>query len=193
MKITSARSNRGWNKICSKWNIFCSKLSIFEFIYICLSIIYDIGFSTGGTTFNSIKPLIIVYLIRGFFMDKINSKYFKMNLFQIYLMGSIYIFLGIFHFTHTDFYKPMMPKFLPKHELLIYMSGLLEILLGLGVLFQSTRNSALISIILMLVVFLVVHINMLFPGNQLGIPTWILWLRIPIQFLLMYWTYINIG
>jgi uncharacterized membrane protein len=87
----------------------------------------------------------------------------------------------------------MMPKFLPKHELLIYMSGLLEILLGLGVLFQSTRNSALISIILMLVVFLVVHINMLFPGNQLGIPTWILWLRIPIQFLLMYWTYINIG
>jgi len=87
----------------------------------------------------------------------------------------------------------MMPKFLPKHELLIYMSGLLEILLGLGVLFQSTRNSALISIILMLVVFLVVHINMLFPGNQLGIPTWILWLRIPIQFLLMYWTYINIS
>ena len=87
----------------------------------------------------------------------------------------------------------MMPKFLPKHELLIYMSGLLEILLGFGVLFQSTRNSALISIILMLVVFLVVHINMLFPGNQLGIPTWILWLRIPIQFLLMYWTYINIG
>ena len=87
----------------------------------------------------------------------------------------------------------MMPKFLPKHVLLIYISGLLEILLGLGVLFQSTRNSALISIILMLVVFLVVHINMLFPGNQLGIPTWILWLRIPIQFLLMYWTYINIG
>ena len=87
----------------------------------------------------------------------------------------------------------MMPKFLPKHVLLIYMSGLLEILLGFGVLFQSTRNSALISIILMLVVFLVVHINMLFPGNQLGIMTWILWLRIPIQFLLMYWTYINIG
>ena len=50
MKITSAKSNRGWNKICSKWNNFCSKLSIFEFIYICISIIYDVGFSTGGTT-----------------------------------------------------------------------------------------------------------------------------------------------
>lgn len=56
MKITSAKSNRGWNKICSKWNIFCSKLSIFEFIYICISIVYDIGFSTGGTTTNK-KPI----------------------------------------------------------------------------------------------------------------------------------------
>ena len=57
MKITSAKSDRGWNKICSKWNIFCSKLSIFEFIYICISIIYDIGFSTGGTPYKSLTHL----------------------------------------------------------------------------------------------------------------------------------------
>ena len=37
MKITCAKSNRGWNKICSKWNIFCSKLSIFEFIYLYIN------------------------------------------------------------------------------------------------------------------------------------------------------------
>ena len=34
MKITSAKSDRGWNKICSKWNIFCSNFNIFEYIYI---------------------------------------------------------------------------------------------------------------------------------------------------------------
>jgi hypothetical protein len=51
MKITSAKSDRGWNKICSKWNIFCSSFNIFEFICCWLSIFYDIGFSTGGTTF----------------------------------------------------------------------------------------------------------------------------------------------
>ena len=59
MKITSAKSNRGWNKICSKWNIFCSKLSIFEFIYICISIIYDIGFSTGCTTSTPENPMFL--------------------------------------------------------------------------------------------------------------------------------------
>ena len=67
-KITSAKSNRGWNKICSKWNIFCSNLSIFEFIYICISIIYNIGFSTGGTTNPNkliIKLLGLIFLLNS--------------------------------------------------------------------------------------------------------------------------------
>jgi hypothetical protein len=28
--------------------------------------------------------------------------------------------------------------------------------------------------------------------NQLGIQPWKLWLRIPIQFILMYWAYVNL-
>ena len=39
-----------------------------------------------------------------------------MNILQLYLMGGIYFILGIVHFTHTGFYKPMMPKFLPAHN-----------------------------------------------------------------------------
>ena len=85
-----------------------------------------------------------------------------------------------------------MPKFLPAHDLLIYLSGIAEILLGIGILFPQTRNLALWGIIAMLLVFLLVHINMLFPANSLGISAWILWLRLPIQFLLIYWAYVNI-
>ena len=85
-----------------------------------------------------------------------------------------------------------MPKFLPAHDLLIYLSGVAEILLGLGVLFPQTRSLALWGIIAILLVFLIVHINMLLPANSLGIPLWILWLRIPLQFLLIYWAYVNL-
>ena len=85
-----------------------------------------------------------------------------------------------------------MPKFLPVHDLLIYLSGVAEILLGIGVLFPQTRNLALWGIIAMLLVFLLVHVNMLFPANSLGISVWIRWLRIPLQFLLIYWTFINL-
>jgi len=108
-------------------------------------------------------------------------------------MGVLYSVLGILHFTNTGFYRPFMPKFLPTHDLLIYLSGVAEILLGIGVLFPQTRTLALWGIITMLLVFLIVHVNMLFPANGLGIYACILWLRIPLQFLLIYWAYTNIG
>jgi uncharacterized membrane protein len=107
-------------------------------------------------------------------------------------MGGIYFILGIVHFTHTGFYRPLMPKFLPAHDALIYWSGIAEIALGLGVLFPVTRSIALWGIIAMLAVFLLVHVNMLLPGNRLDMSLWALGLRIPIQFALMYWAYVNI-
>ena len=85
-----------------------------------------------------------------------------------------------------------MPKFLPGHDLLIYPSGVAEIVQGIGVLFPQTRNVALCGLVAMLIVFLIVHVNMLFPSNGLGISPWILWLRIPIQFILIYWAYLNL-
>ena len=111
---------------------------------------------------------------------------------QLYFMGGLYTVLGILHFSNTGFYRPFMPKCLPAHDLLIYLSGMAEILLGIGVLFPQTRTLSLIGIIAMLIVFLIVHVNMLFPSNGLGISAWFLWLRLPIQFLLIYWAYINI-
>ena len=84
-------------------------------------------------------------------------------MFQLYLMGVLYAVLGILHFTNTGFYRPFMPKFLPAHDLLIYLSGVAEILLGIGVLFPQTRTIALWGLIAMLIVFLIVHVNMLIP------------------------------
>ena len=45
-------------------------------------------------------------------------------------MGIIYSILGVLHFTNTQFYRPLMPKFLPAHDFLIYLSGIAEIVLG---------------------------------------------------------------
>jgi uncharacterized membrane protein len=107
-------------------------------------------------------------------------------------MGGIYFILGIIHFTHTGFYRPLMPKFLPAHNALILWSGVAEIVLGLGIFFPNTRAISLIGIIAMLAVFLLVHVNMLFPENRLGVSLWLLWLRLIIQFVMMYWAYANL-
>lgn len=111
-------------------------------------------------------------------------------MYSLYIMGALYIVLGILHFTHTGYYRPLMPMFLPTHNFLIYLSGIAEVLLGLGVFFPKIRSLALWGIIAMLIVFLLlVHVNMIFPGNRLGVPLWILIMRIPLQFFLIYWAY----
>ena len=111
---------------------------------------------------------------------------------SVYLMGIIYIYLGILHFTNTDFYFPYMPEFLPYHWELIIASGIVEIILGVGVFFNKYRNYSLWGIILMLIIFLTVHFNMLIPENSIGNATSLLILRVFVQFGLIYWAWENI-
>lgn len=94
------------------------------------------------------------------------------------------------HFVFPKSYLRIMPRYLPYHKVLVLLSGLAEILLGIGLCFPNTKNISILGIILMLAVFLLVHINMLKGEKEAaGLPKWILVLRIPLQFLLMYWVY----
>ena len=105
-------------------------------------------------------------------------------------MAVFYIAAGIGHFVKPNWYIKVMPPFFPSHRKLVIISGVVEILLGIGLFFPLIKNSALILIIAMLILFLTVHVYML-TGKKAaaGIPLWILVLRIPLQFLLMYWAY----
>ena len=109
---------------------------------------------------------------------------------HLYLMAAIYIFAGMMHFIKPKTYLRIMPRYLPNHKFLVNLSGLAEILLGVGLCFPFTKNSAIGGIIAMLIVFLMVHFYMLSSKKAgAGIPQWLLLLRIPLQFGLMYWAY----
>lgn len=109
---------------------------------------------------------------------------------HLYLMAGMYIFAGLMHFIKPKAYMRIMPRYLPRHKTLVYLSGAAEIVLGIALCFDQTKNLAIYGIILMLVIFLLVHFYML-SGEKAsaGIPKWILILRIPLQFGLMYWAY----
>jgi len=110
---------------------------------------------------------------------------------HLYLMAAIYIIAGISHFVKPQIYMRTMPNYLPNHKALVLISGIAEIALGLGLLSSETRDISLIGIILMLVMFLSVHFYMLTSKEAgAGIPKWVLYLRIPLQFVLMYWAYL---
>lgn len=109
---------------------------------------------------------------------------------HLYLMGFMYILAGCIHFIKPKAYMRIMPRYLPAHKSLVYLSGLAEILLGIGLFFPETKNISIYLIILMLLVFLLVHFYMLSSKKAAaGIPRWALLLRIPLQFLLMWWAY----
>jgi len=106
------------------------------------------------------------------------------------LMAAMYIIAGIFHFIKPKAYLRIMPRYLPAHKLLVVLSGASEILLGLGLLFEETRTVAIYGIITMLLLFLLVHFYMLSSKKAgAGFPAWALIIRLPLQFVLIWWAY----
>ncbi|MBJ7879422.1 DoxX family protein [Gelidibacter salicanalis] len=110
---------------------------------------------------------------------------------HLYLMAALYVLAGMMHFIKPKMYLRIMPRYLPKPKLLVTLSGIAEIMLGVGLCFPSTKNGAISGIIAMLMVFLLVHFYMLSNKKAAaGIPQWALLLRLPLQFALMYWAYL---
>ncbi len=108
-------------------------------------------------------------------------------------MAAMYIVAGVMHFVKPKMYMRIMPRYLPSHKALVYLSGLAEILLGIGLCIPALKTISIYGIIAMLAVFLLVHFYML-SGKKAaaGIPKWILILRIPLQFGLMYWAWMYV-
>ncbi|WP_298246406.1 hypothetical protein [uncultured Christiangramia sp.] len=110
------------------------------------------------------------------------------NPWHLYLMSIMYIFAGIMHFLKPKMYMRIMPRYLPAHKQLVLLSGLAEILLGIGLLFTTTRNASIYGIVIMLLIFLLVHFYMLSSKKAAArISRWILIARIPLQFVLIWW------
>ncbi len=109
---------------------------------------------------------------------------------HLILMAILYIAAGINHFIKPKMYVRIMPPYFPKPKFLVLLSGVAEIFLGAALFFEQTRSLAAYGIILMLILFFTVHIHMLRDEKAAsGLPRWILILRIPLQFGLIYWAY----
>jgi len=107
------------------------------------------------------------------------------------LMALFYVLAGANHFRVPKFYLPMMPPWIPRHKLMIALSGVAELVLGLLLLFPATEDLARIGIVAMLIVFLPVHFYMLQMRKTIfaHIPALILFVRLPLQAVLIYWAW----
>jgi len=114
----------------------------------------------------------------------------KVKLGLLGLMALGYIGAGINHFVSPGFYVSIMPPYIPWHLAMVWISGVAEILLGVGVLIPKTRRVSGWLIIAMLAVFMTVHVHMLTaPEGTFDAPRWALWARLPMQAVLAAWAW----
>lgn len=109
---------------------------------------------------------------------------------SLLLIAAFFTAAGINHVRDPALYLAMMPASLPWPHALNLIVGAAEIAGGLGVLPRATRRAAGWGLIALLVAIFPANLRMLatgFPGAEL--PTWVLWVRLPLQPLMMAWVW----
>ncbi len=106
-------------------------------------------------------------------------------------MALFYIYAGYSHFTKAWFFHKITPPILQKWKKPINtIVGVAEIAGGIGLLIPATRSAAAIGIILLLIAVFPANVYMLqTKGAGMKIKMWFLWLRLPIQVLLLAWAW----
>ena len=103
--------------------------------------------------------------------------------------AAMFILAGIMHFIQPKFFLYIMPRWVPNPRLVNQIVGLLEILLGAALFFSPVAKFAAYSLIVLLIVVFPANIRHYQIAREKGKYVWITLLRLPVQFLLIYWAY----
>ena len=114
----------------------------------------------------------------------------------LYVMGPAYVVAGLMHFVVPDLYVQIIPPILPAPLLLVYLSGVAEIAVGIGLLVPRTRTYAAWATIALLVAIFPANVYMATSGVAVqgmpggGDPSAVVrWGRLPLQGVLILWAY----
>jgi uncharacterized membrane protein len=147
---------------------------------------------------------VLLVLIISFILTTVISRLF-IDDWNVILSGNVAMMLMLWfaslgHFMFTKGMVMMMPSFIPFKGALVYLSGVMEIILGALLIINTTRQIAGIILLIMFVVMLPANINATikhvnfekatYDGSGIGY----LWFRIPLQLLFIAWIlYFSVG
>jgi uncharacterized membrane protein len=99
---------------------------------------------------------------------------------------------GILHFAQSAPFIRIVPDFLPAPAALVYLSGVIEIVLGIGLLLPATQYLAAWGLVALFIAVYPANLNMALNHIHIdGIPDgwWFQAIRLPFQLVLMGWAY----
>ena len=114
----------------------------------------------------------------------------------LYVMGPLYVVAGVMHFVVPELYVQIVPPVLPAPLVLVYLSGLAEVAVGIGLLYPPTRQLAAWGTILLLLSVFPANVYMATSGVAVesaavdADPSAVVrWLRLPLQGVLVGWAW----
>lgn len=108
------------------------------------------------------------------------------------LLAAFFVAAGVNHFANPDVYVAIMPPYLPWHRELVLLSGVFEVLGGLGVLLAATRGAAGWGLVALLLAVYPANVHMAAnpePYVASGVPLWALYARLPLQLVFVVWAW----
>ncbi len=107
-----------------------------------------------------------------------------------WLCGVLFVAAGVNHFVRPDFYVRIVPPYLPWPRELVLVSGVAEVLLGVLLLIPRTTVLAAWGLIALLIAVFPANLHMaLHTGQYPEVPARALWLRLPLQGVLIAWAW----
>ncbi len=103
-----------------------------------------------------------------------------------------YVVTGVTHFTNSEFFVSIMPPWLPLHLELVWLSGAAEMILGAALLSSRWRTMASWGLIALLIAVFPANLYMAMSPEIFvlrGMPLWGLYLRLPLQGVLIAWVW----
>jgi uncharacterized membrane protein len=107
-----------------------------------------------------------------------------------YFLALIFIFVGAAHFFAAADMVRFLPSWMPYKEFFVAASGVLEIVLGIGLIIPKFRTMAAIGVLVLLVLYIPLHIidlNRYLPviGSKAAA-----WVRLPLQLVMIVMAYL---
>jgi uncharacterized membrane protein len=104
------------------------------------------------------------------------------------LLALAFTAAGTLHFVRPRMYEEIMPGYLPAHHELVLASGAAEIAGALALLNPRSRRLGGLCLAAVLAAVFPANVHMaLHPGRYPGFAAALLWARLPIQPLLIWW------
>ncbi|MFC4452849.1 DoxX family protein [Deinococcus sonorensis] len=105
------------------------------------------------------------------------------------LCAALFVGAGTLHLATPEPFERIVPAWVPSARAAVLLSGVAELLGGLGLLLPATRPAARWGLGLLLVAVFPANVEMAQHAQRFPVPAWVLWARLPLQPLLLWWVW----